>query len=583
MAEHAAPMAVPTIRIDYGQELEREIGALEQLVADHVELAGRPNSRWLAIKLLEGDERIRSEVAALGGTAAIRQQTAEATARLESLFGDSVETLVADGRYGWINGLVRETVERPSIDRLTLSDRIDAVVTHRTLGIPIFLAMMWVVFKMTTDVSAPYISWIELVVSGPLSRWMVAIVDALGLGGSWVEGLLVDGVLTGVGGVLVFVPVLMSLFLALAVLEDSGYMARAAFVMDRMMRFFGLHGKSFLPMLVGFGCTVPAIYATRTLDNERDRILTGLLVPFMSCGARLPVYVLFAAVFFPDHAGTVVAGMYGIGIATAVVLGRVLKSSLLRADGQGAFVMELPPYRMPTARGIWTHMWQRTSSFLKKAWTVILGISVVLWLAMAVPVDGGPIGDTPVDSSAFAAVSGALAPAFKPLGFGSWEATGSLVTGFVAKEVVVATLAQVYGASASTDESASRAGDGSPSFLEDVATIISSFVEATIDTVKSLLLLVGIDLLDEATEDQPSSLMRAIRSGFEASSGGHAALAGLAFMVFVLLYTPCVVAVVAQSQEFGARWMWLSIVGQFVLAWLAGLVVFQGGTLLGLG
>ena len=227
--------------------------------------------------------------------------------------GDESDILLADRRYGWINQVAADVMTRPDDQQTTLSDRIDSVVTNRILGLPIFLAAMWIVFKLTTDVAAPMVDWIAAVIEGPVTGWIVALFGVVGLGGSWLEGLVVDGIIAGVGGVLVFVPVLAMLYLALALLEDSGYMARVAFVMDRFMRPFGLHGKSFLPMIVGFGCTVPAIYATRTLERRRDRVLTGLLVPFMSCSARLPVYVLFAAVFFPASAGTAVFLIYLLG------------------------------------------------------------------------------------------------------------------------------------------------------------------------------------------------------------------------------------------------------------------------------
>ncbi len=451
-------------------------------------------------------------------------------------------------------------------------------VTHRLLGIPIFLALMWVVFKVTADVSAPFLDWIDGVISGPLTNWAVSLLGLMGLDGVWLESLVVDGVIGGVGGVLVFVPVLMSLYLVLAILEDSGYMARAAFVMDRLMHAIGLHGKSFLPMIVGFGCTVPAFYATRTLENEKDRILTGLLVPFMSCGARLPVYVLFAAIFFPQNPGLAIFSMYLLGIVTAIGVGLLLKHTLFKTKEQAPFVMELPPYRLPTLKGIWFHMWERISAFVKKAWTIIMAFSIVLWFLLAIPVSGeGSFAETDVNNSVFATVSSVIAPAFTPLGFGTWEASGSLITGFVAKEVVVGTMAQIY--DVEEEEEAAEP----TTFLEDVGQIVTSFVGATIDTIKSIPLIVGIDLFEAEEEPEPTDLMKAVQVNFEASSGGHGALAGLAFMVFVLLYTPCMVAVAAERQEFGAKWMWVSIIGQLVIAWLAAFLVYQGGLLLGLG
>jgi ferrous iron transport protein B len=406
----------------------------------------------------------------------------------------------------------------------------------------------------------------------------VALLNVSGLGGTWVESLFVDGIIAGVGGVLVFVPVLMALYLALAVLEDSGYMARAAFVMDRLMHALGLHGKSFLPMLVGFGCTVPALYATRTLENEKDRVLTGLLVPFMSCGARLPVYVLFAAAFFPNNTGAVIFALYLLGIITAIVLGMVLKRTLFKGKEQAPFVMELPPYRMPTLKGIWFHMWERTGGFVRKAWTIILATSIVIWLLLAIPLGGGgTFADTDVDNSLFAGVSRVIAPAFKPLGFGDWEASGSLITGFVAKEVVVGSMAQVYGVEEAEEEAEAT------TFFQDLGEILTSFLGATWDTIKSIPLIVGIDLFEGEEEAEPTALMAAVHEDFQSSSGGHGGLAAFAFMSFILLYTPCMVAIAAERQELGSKWMWVSIVGQLALAWLVALVIFQGGKLLGIG
>lgn len=563
--------------VDYGAEVEEEIVALQELIEQDADLRKRYSPRWLAVKLLEEDEDILAKLHASGNHAALLNQTEASIEHLRGVYGDDVDTIIADRRYGWIHGLMKETVQRPAQDRLSLSDKIDRIVTNRVLGIPIFLALMWVVFKVTTDVAGPYLDWVDGVIGGPIANWVAALIGLLGLGGTWVESLFVDGIIAGVGGVLVFVPVMMSLYLALAILEDSGYMARAAFVMDRLMHALGLHGKSFLPMIVGFGCTVPAFYATRTLENEKDRVLTGLLVPFMSCGARLPVYALFAAIFFPDNAGAAIFWMYIIGILVAIVLGVILKNTLFKGKEQAPFVMELPPYRLPTFKAIWFHMWERTQSFVRKASGLIMVTSIIIWFLLAIPVGGGGFAEAPVDQSAFAAVSRGLAPVFKPAGFGNWRASGALVTGFVAKEVVVGTMAQVYAVEEIEE------GAEPTTFFEDVGEIITSFIGATVDTLKSLPLIVGIDLFAGEEEAAPTDLMVAVRDDFEATSNGHGALAALSYMLFVLLYTPCMVAIAAERQELGAKWMWLSVIGQLILAWIVAVVVFQGGMLLGLG
>jgi len=436
---------------------------------------------------------------------------------------------------------------------------------------------MWVVFKISTDVATPMLDWVSATLNGPITRLTLLLFASLNLTGTWAESLLIDGIIAGVGGVLAFVPVLMSLYLALAVLEDSGSMARAAFVMDRFMHVIGLHGKSFVPMIIGFGCTVPAIYATRTLENQRDRLLTGLLVPFMSCSARLPVYILFATIFFPRRAGLVIFGIYLLGIVAALGVGMVLQKTLFKQQETVPFVMELPPYRRPNLRSVWIYVWSRTVAFLRNAATLILATSLLVWLLMAIPATGdGTFANTRVNDSAFATVSGWIARATAPLGFGTWESSGALVTGFVAKEVVVSTLAQVHAA----DTAAAPTGSSSPG--EDVLEIFTSFGQATLDTVKAIPLVVGINLFGDGDNTvTDSALMRAIRRSFTESSGGHAALAGLGYMIFVLLYTPCVATVAAERHEFGARWMWFSIVGQTSLAWLVALAVFQLGKLVG--
>ena len=578
----AAGTANPsTVYFEYDPQIETEIARLGAAICGVPALAGIYNPRWLAIQLLEGDESLIALVAGQTDGPVSGQQVLDELAvcnrRLQPIYGDNVDVALADRRYGFVHDLVSDAVVQPDNRRVNVSDKIDRFVTHPVYGIPIFLALMWVVFKTTADVSAPYLDWIDAVISGPITNWAMALLTMVGLGGTWFESLVVDGAIAGVGGVLVFVPVLMSLYLVLALLEDSGYMSRAAMVMDRLMGKLGLHGKSFLPMVVGFGCTVPALYATRTLENQRDRILTGLLVPFMSCSARLPVYVLFAAIFFPQYAGIIIFAMYLLGIAVAVAVGLILKSTLFKTDEQAAFLMELPPYRMPTLRNVWRQMWERTSSFVHNAWTLILLVSVILWFLLAIPTLGssGSFADVDVDDSIFGATAGAISPLFEPLGFGTWQASGSLVTGFVAKEVVIATMAQVYDVDLPAGEEAPPT-----TFIQDVVGIVTSFLQATIDTIKSIPLIFGINLFADEQAPEPTALMSAIQADFEQASGGHGALAGLAFMVFVLLYTPCMVAVAAERHELGTKWMWASIIGQLAIAWLLAFIVFQGGKLL---
>jgi ferrous iron transport protein B len=561
--------------IEYPAAVEEAVAVVLAAVCRAPAVAAAFPERWLALELLEDGDDLRRRIVAMEGGAEVVAAADRARAAVAGALGAGSVVAVAGGRYEWIHRVVADVVDRPADTGATRSDRIDRVLTHRLGGIPLFLAAMWVVFKLTADVSSVFLDWVDAVVSGPISRWAAAGVTAVGLGGTWVEGLVVDGVIAGVGGILVFVPVLMTLFGCLAVLEDSGYMARAALVMDRTMRRLGLPGKSFLPMLVGFGCSVPAVYATRTLERREDRILTGLLVPFMSCAARLPVYVLFASVFFTRNRGAVVFAMYLLGLVVALALGIVVNRGLLGRRGALPLVMELPAYRRPVARDVWSQVARRTAGFIRDAGTIILGTSVVLWLMMAIPLGGGRFGEVPVDDSLFGRGAAAVAPVLAPAGFGSWEAAGSLATGFVAKEVVVTSMAQIHGVSEPATAVAA------PSVGDDLREIGGGLVTALRDTVLTVPSIVGVDLVGEGAAPGPEGLMGSVRVSFEESSGGHGAAAGLAFMVFVLLYTPCAATVAAQRRELGARWMWVSVAGQTAVAWTLAVVVFQVGRLLG--
>ncbi len=566
--------------IKYPPEIESELAILTDTITLVPALAEKYPPRWLAIQLLEGDEHLLAEMEKTPHSESLSLALNQALERLSHRHGDDIDVALADARYTFINRLARQVVSHPEGMRVRLSDRIDRIVTHRLLGVPIFLVIMWLVFKITTDITAPYLDWIDSTMTGAVSNIILSILTALGLNGGWFESLLLDGLIAGVGGILVFVPVLMSLYFVLALMEDSGYMARAAFVMDRLMSHIGLHGKSFLPMIVGFGCSVPAIYATRTLENRRDRILTGLLVPFMSCSARLPVYVLFAAIFFPKQAGLVIFGLYLLGILAALGVGLIVQKTIFSQHERMPFVMELPPYRKPNARTVWRYIWERTSAFLKSAGTLILMTGLIIWLLMAIPMkSNAKFAEVDLADSAFGTLSGYAAIGLRPLGFGTWESGGALLSGFVAKEVVVSTMSQIH----NTTPDNSNAEMILPTWQDDLRGVATGFVQATWDTLKSVPLVVGINLFGTTDEEPQSNLMQAVRANFEASSNGHASLAGLAFMVFVLLYTPCVAAVAAQRHEFGVRWMWTSIVGQSILSWIAAFVIFQGGKLLGLG
>jgi len=561
--------------IHYSQPMELAIAELSALIREQSELAKRYAPRWLSLKLLERDARLVERLGTESANVHLLEEADRLARGLSESGGEDVEMLIADQRYGWINRLVHESVYKTAAGP-SVTEKIDRVVTHRWLGIPIFLLVMFMLFRVTSEIPRAYVGWLASVLSGPLARWVSSLAGLIGLGGTWLENLAVQGIISGVGGVLAFVPVLMALYLGLGLLEDSGYMARAAFVIDRLMHALGLHGKSFIPMIVGFGCSVPGIYATRTMENPRERILTGLLVPFMSCSARLPVYVLFTAVFFPRQAGIVIFGLYLGGIAAAILVGLLLNRTLFRGMPQAVLIMELPAYHRPIWRNIWRQTWERTSGFIRKAGTTILTCSMLVWLLMAIPVrGGGRFTEAPVQDSLFAVVSQAAAPVFAPLGFDSWQSAGSLLTGIVAKEVVVSTMAQAYAAQLN------QAEVRDDSLLQDVGEIAIGFARATFDTARAIPLLIGIDLrADASVAKADSGLMVSIREGFAASGGGRGTLAALAFLAFVLLYTPCISALTVARHELGTRWMALTAVGQFVIAWMVGAVIFQAGLIL---
>lgn len=559
-------MATQLFRLDYGGKLEREITRLIESFSELQLDTKRYPQRWLALKLLEADAEILEQVRAMPNGEQVLAIAAQSAEKLKSMLGDDVDMLIADRRYGFINGIVRQALHRPHMDRITLTDRIDDIVTHKWLGLPIFFAMMYVMFRLVIDVSAPFLDWTDAVITGPIAGWFSHLLDLVSAP-AWMHSLVVEAVIGGVGGVLVFVPGLLILYFFLALLEDSGYMSRAAFVMDRFMRVIGLHGKSFIPMILGFGCAVPAIYATRTIASRRDRVLTALLVPLMSCSARLPVYVVFGLAFFGARAGTVIWGMYALGILVAMLAGMVFTRTILKPDASSAFVLELPPYRQPALKSVLIHMWENTREFIRKAGTVILFASLVMWILL-----NFPWGVEDKRDSYFGQVSGAIAPVFAPLGFGDWQTSGALVTGFMAKEIVVSTLSQIY---INVDDGGDAAEP--TTFGEDLAGIGSGFLDATVNSGKILLSIIpGIDLVDEEAEAQDTVLSRALREHFTP-------LSAAALLVFVLLYVPCVATLGAIKHEFGISWAVTSAVYQTAVAWLAALLVYQGGLLLGLG
>ncbi len=501
---------------DYTHDIHHRMG---KLLHDYAYAAGLP-AHWAAIKLLEGDRVVEQ---ALKLPPAVQQQLDALVAEYEnsSDLGDR-ETLIADSRYQYIERVVAAAVVKGQRQgALSRTEKIDRVVTHRLLAIPLFLLTMLVMFAVTFG---PFGSWLSDGVGAgmsALSDWLAGALQELGAAPVLIS-LLCDGVIAGVGGVLTFLPQIALLFLFLSLLEDSGYMSRAAFIMDRALRRFGLSGKAFIPMLMGFGCSVPAIMGARTMENEKDRRMTILLVPFMSCSAKLPVYGLLSAAFFGPWAGLVVFGLYVVGMAAGVLSGLLFKKVLFTGD-PAPFVLELPPYRLPSLSSVALHVWQKVKGFLIKAGTLILLMSMVLWLLQSFDFSLRMVSDA--SESMLGTLGGWIAPVFAPLGFGFWQAAVALLTGLVAKEMVVSSLSMFYGFSLT-------AGGG------EVAAAMAGFTP----------------------------------------------LSALAMLVFILLYVPCAAATSTMFRELGsAKWTAFSVAWQIGVAYAAALLVRAAGMLLGLG
>lgn len=432
----------------------------------------------------------------------------ESLSQLKKIYGEDAGIVFADGRYTYIAGLLKDTVKKPAHEKSTISDKLDRIVLNRWLGIPIFLVLMYGMFQFVFTLSGPLMDLIDT-----FFGWIGGF--TADISPDWLGSLLSDGIIGGVGSVLIFIPPIFLLFIMISILEDSGYMARAAFVMDRFMHKIGLHGRSFIPMLLGFGCNIPGIMACRTIENPKDRLTTILVNPFMLCGARLPIFVLLVAAFFPTSQGLVMFSMYVLGIVIAILAAFIFRKTLLKGES-GYFVMELPPYRMPSVSGVLIHMWERGRTFLKKAGTVILAAVIMVWLLSSMPW-GVEYASA---ESWMGQIGGFFAPIFSPAGFGQWQAAASLIFGFLAKEVVVGSL----GTMMAVEEGA-------------LGSLLSSQL-------------------------------------------GWTPLIALSFMVFSLLYVPCVAALGAVKSETGS-WKWAGFTALYttVIAWVMAVLVYQVGSL----
>ena len=525
---NAVNQRVRHIHIHYGATIESAIKQIKKSLNDFSLQFNDYTPRYVAIKLIEGDEEILNEVAQMLSNKQIETlnaQLREITEDIKSEFKDTAENVISDAKYGFIAGALKETYEAQTKEESkTLTDKIDNVVTSKWFGYPIFLLALFITFNATFFVGAYPMEWIEISV-GVFASWFSGAM-APGM----LRDLLVDGIISGVGGVLVFLPNILILYFFISLMESSGYMARAAFIMDKLMHPIGLHGRSFIPLFMGFGCNVPAIMATRTIENRNARMITILIIPLMSCSARLPIFLLLAGAFFPQRAGMALFAMYIIGVALAALMAIVFRKVLFNKE-ETPFVMELPPYRMPSMKSMFRDTWEKGVQYLHKIGTTILIGSIVIWALSYFPLDNAQctmhnaqLENVQLENSYLGQIGKAIQPALEPLGF-DWKASVALVTGVTAKEIVVSTLGVLY----SADE-------------DDASSLSEKLISATDEN--------GDPLYNVAV--------------------------AISLMLFVLIYLPCIGTLATIKSETGS-WWWAAFVAVYtiVLAWVVSFVVYQ--------
>jgi ferrous iron transport protein B len=536
---------------------------IEEAIASLVPYCKGIESRWKALELLTYDNRAIPEASGRD----LEKLVVEHRRQIHQVLGEDLDIIIADSRYGFIHQIATGAIEHPQEAKAHISDKIDRIVLNRWLGIPIFLFVMYLMFLFTINISSAFIDFFDIAAGTIFVDGFGALLSKIGTP-EWLKVLLADGAGGGIQTVSTFIPVIGFLFLFLSLLEDSGYMARAAFVMDRFMRFVGLPGKSFVPMLVGFGCNVPAIMATRTLESQRDRLMTIAMNPFMSCGARLPVYALFAAAFFPATGQNIVFGLYLLGIAIAILTGLVLKNTLLKGQAS-PFIMELPPYHLPRLKGVLLRTWERLKGFMMRAGKVIVAMVIVLTLLGSIGTDGS-FGNDNSEKSVLSSVSRSITPVFAPMGLeqDNWPATVGIFTGVLAKEAMVGTLDSIYGNLAQQDAIAAGASSDAETFNfwggigEALATIPANLAKVPAQLLDPLGLNIGdVQNTTVAAQEQEVAIgtFGAMVKRFDGKVGAFA------YLLFVLMYFPCVAATGTVYRETNLRWT------LFVAFWTTGL------------
>lgn len=523
--------SVRHIHVNLGSVIENGITPLKNLLKQDPTCTREFSPRYLAIKILEGDSEVKKMLQSAASYPELMKMRDTEAKKIESTLNEDIESAIANEKYGFISGALAETYTPGDKEEAKTTRIIDSFVTNKLFGFPIFIFLMWLMFEATFSIGAYPMEWIESAVN-----WISGIIGDYMPAGP-LKDLLIDGVLGGVGGVIVFLPNILILYLFISFMEDSGYMARAAFIMDKIMHKIGLHGKSFIPLVMGFGCNVPAIMATRTIESRSSRLITILINPFISCSARIPIYILLVGTFFPKYASLVFIGLYLLGIIVAVLTAKLMRKFLFKVD-ETPFVMELPPYRMPTAKATFRHMWSKAEQYLRKMGGVILVASVIVWFLSYYPRpevayerDLTPHEQMVQQSNSYLGKIGqAVTPLVEPLGF-NWKVTTSLLSGTAAKELVVSTLGVLYSES-DTDDT--------------------------------------LSLSQRISQPNPAT-----------GTPDFTPLIALTFMVFVLLYFPCIASVIAVVKESGS-WKWgaFTILYNTGVAWIVSFIVYQIGSLI---
>ncbi|MDD3050646.1 MAG: Fe(2+) transporter permease subunit FeoB [Candidatus Cloacimonetes bacterium] len=539
---HSKP--ITKTRVFYDSYLETCLQQLEAEVSENA-AAESVDERWLAVKLLENDE-LANQIT----KNRFENSVKNFSKKIEKHTGDSCELVIADGRYGFIHGLAKDVVKRDNQLRKTISDSIDNIVLNRLLGLPLFLGIMYLVFYLTINLGEPFINFFDSLFGTIFVDGFAQLLNSLNFP-NWAIVLLADGIGGGIQTVATFVPPIFFMFLSLSFLEDSGYMARAAFVMDKFMRYIGLPGKAFIPMLIGFGCNVPAIMATRTLENENDRLHTILINPLMSCGARMPVYALFAAVFFPSKGGFVIFSLYVTGILLAIITGLVFKKTILKGDIT-SFVMELPTYHIPTFNGVFLHTWLRLRGFIYRAGKVILFFIIIISFLNSISSDW-EFGNQEIDKSMLSGIGKIINPVFRPMGITdeNWPATVGLITGIFAKESVVGTLDLLYSGMAQSELGEDETDFN---FRDGVVNSFKTFFEGEGDEED--------DLLKTVVQEEMVKQFGGSRNAF-------------AYLLFILIYTPCIAVIAAIYRETNLFWAVFNTLYLTTLAWVTAVLFYN--------